>query len=57
MAILGACGVVVVALLAAALIPYINNLREDDKLKKHRAGQARRPRGVRGLLAGQEADR
>jgi hypothetical protein len=34
MAILGACGVVVVALLAAALIPYINNLRKDDKLKK-----------------------
>ena len=33
MAILGACGVVVVALLAAALIPYISNLREDDKLK------------------------
>ena len=34
MAILGACGVVVVAILVAALIPYINNLREGDKLKK-----------------------
>jgi len=34
MAILGACGVVVVALLAAALIPYISNLREGEKIKR-----------------------
>ncbi len=33
MAILGACGVVVVALLAAALIPYISNIREKNRLK------------------------
>ncbi len=54
MAILGACGVVVVALLGAALIPYIKRLARGRQAQEHRADQARRLRGVRGLLADQD---